>query len=190
VAVVAEHKQHNRERIVAAANRLFYVKGYNQTAFADVADQLGISKGNVHYHFRSKNDLLDAVIALRIESIKDNLASWEAQYPDGKARLKRFARILLNEEADVVRYGCPMGSLNVELGKDQRDLQQRSREMFELFQHWLEKACKQMGRRDYRALSLHIMAVAQGAATMAYVYSDAGLLKAEYKRLLDWIETL
>ena len=83
-----------------------------------------------------------------------------------------------------------MGSINIELGKDQRDLQLRSREMFELFRHWLEKAFKQMGRRDYRALSLHIMALAQGAATMAFVYSDEGLLKAEYRRLLDWIETL
>ena len=89
-----------------------------------------------------------------------------------------------------MRYGCPMGSLNVELGKHQRDLQHRSREMFDLFQHWLEKALKQMGRRDYRALSLHILAVTQGAATMASVYSDAGLLKAEYKRLLEWIATL
>ena len=90
----------------------------------------------------------------------------------------------------MVRYGCPMGSLNMELAKDQRDMQQHSREMFELFRHWLEKALKQMGRRDYRALSLHILAATQGAATMALVYSDAGLLKAEYKRLLEWIETL
>ncbi len=187
---MAVHKQPNRERIVAAANRLFYVKGYNQTSFADVADELGISKGNLHYHFRSKDDLLDAVIELRLQSIEQMLDRWEEEYPDGKDRLKRYARILLNEEADVVRYGCPMGSLNMELAKHQRDLQQHSREMFELFRHWLEKAFKQMGRRDYRALSLHLMARAQGASMIASVYADAGLLKAEHKRLLDWIETL
>ena len=93
---MAEHKQPNRERIVAAANRLFYEKGYNPTSFADVADELGISKGNLHYHFRSKNDLLDAVIALRIEFIKDLLVRWEEEYPDGRDRLKRYARIMLN----------------------------------------------------------------------------------------------
>ncbi len=187
---MAEQKQPNRERIVATANRLFYTKGYNQTSFAHVADELGLSKGNLHYHFRSKNELLDAVIDLRMESIKQMLARWEKQYPDGKARLKRYARILLNEEADVVRYGCPMGSLNMELAKDQRDLQQHSRDMLELFRRWLEKACKQIGRRDYRALSLHIMARSQGAAMMAALYADVGLLKAEYKRLVDWIEML
>lgn len=187
---MAEQKQHNRERIVEAANRLFYVKGYNQTSFADVSDELGISKGNLHYHFRSKDVLLDAVIALRIDTIKHNLARWDKEYLDGKARLRRFVRMLLNEEADLVRYGCPLGSLNMELAKDQRDLQQRSREMFDLFRHWLEKTCKQMGRRDYRALSMHLLAMAQGSALMAYVYSDAGLLKAECKKMLDWVETL
>ena len=84
---MAEHKQPNRERIVAAANRLFYVKGYNQTSFADVADELGISKGNLHYHFRSKHDLLDAVVESRIAYIRENLARWEAEYPDGRDRL-------------------------------------------------------------------------------------------------------
>lgn len=190
MGLMVEHKNTNRERIVAAANRLFYEKGYNPTSFADVADELGISKGNLHYHFRSKNDLLDAVIALRMAFIKDLLARWDEEYPDGKQKLKRYARIMLNEEPDVVRYGCPMGTLNMELAKDQRELQAHSREMFELFRHWLEKALKRMGRRDYRALSLHILARAQGAATMAAVYADPGLLKAEYKRLLEWIETL
>jgi len=49
---VAEHKQPNRERIVAAANRLFYVKGYNQTSFGDVADELGISPHTIRDHLK------------------------------------------------------------------------------------------------------------------------------------------
>ena len=40
---MSEAKQDNRERIIEAANRLFYMKGYNQTSFADVADELGIN---------------------------------------------------------------------------------------------------------------------------------------------------
>ncbi|HEY9050185.1 MAG TPA: TetR/AcrR family transcriptional regulator [Gammaproteobacteria bacterium] len=187
---MAEQGQQSRERIVEAANRLFYIKGYNQTSFAAVADEVGISKGNLHYHFRSKDDLLDAIISFRINFIKQNLANWDEEYPDGKARLKRFVQMLLNEEADLVRYGCPLGSLNMELGKDQRDLQKRSREMFDLFQQWLEKAFKQMGRKDSKSLSTHLLTMAQGAALMTYVYSDRDLLKAECKNMFEWIETL
>ena len=98
--------------------------------------------------------------------------------------------MLLNEEADLVRYGCPLGSLNMELGKDQRDLQKRSRDMFDLFQQWLEKAFKQMRRKDSKSLSTHLLTMAQGAALMTYVYSDGELLKAECNKMNEWIETL
>ena len=187
---MAEQKQQSRERIVEAANRLFYIKGYNQTSFAHVADEVGISKGNLHYHFRSKDDLLDAIIAFRISIIKVNLAKWDQEYPDGKDKLRRFVQMLLNEEADLVRYGCPLGSLNMELGKDQRDLQKRSRDMFDLFQQWLEKALKQMGHKDSKSLSMRLLTMAQGAALMTYIYSDGELLKAECKKMSEWIETL
>ena len=137
---MSEARQDNRERIIEAANRLFYMKGYNQTSFADVADELGISKGNLHYHFRSKDDLLEAIIGLRMQVIESNLAQWGEEFADPKDKLRRFAQMLLNEEVDVIRYGCPLGSLNMELGKTQQELRDKSRDMFDLFQQWLEKA--------------------------------------------------
>lgn len=187
---MTEAKQDNRERIIEAANRLFYIKGYNQTSFADVANEVGISKGNLHYHFRSKDDLLEAIIALRIMVIQQNLARWDEEYPDAKDKLRRFAQMLLNEETDVVRYGCPLGSLNMELGKYQRELRNKSRKMFDLFQQWLEKAFQQMGCKDSTALSTHLLTMVQGAALMTYVYADGELLKSECKNIIEWIDSL
>lgn len=187
---MAEQKQQSRQRIIEAANRLIYEKGYNQTSFADVAHEVGISKGNLHYHFRSKDDLLDTIISYRINMIKQSLTQWDEEYAEGQDKLKRFVYMLLNEETDLVRYGCPMGSLNMELGKDQRHLQKRSREMFDLFQQWLIKAFKQMGHKDYNSLSTHLLTMAQGAALLSYVHSNGDLLKAECKKMLEWIETL
>ena len=183
-------KQHNRERIVEAANRLFYIKGYNQTSFADVAEAVGLSKGNLHYHFRSKDELLDAIVAHRLDQISEQLTRWDEEYPDAKDKLRRFVQMLLNEETDLIRYGCPLGSLNMELGKSQRELRDRSREMFDLFQQWLEKAFKQLGCKDSQSLGTHLLTMAQGAALMTYVYADGKLLKAECDRIMEWIETL
>lgn len=182
--------QISRERIIEAANRLIYIKGYNQTSFADVANEVGITKGNLHYHFKSKDELLEAIIASRMAMISQNLAEWDRQYPDAKDRLKRFTQMMLNDGQDVVRYGCPMGSLNVELGKCQVPLRDSSREMFDLFQDWLTKIFKQMGRKDNRILSKHLLAMAQGAALMSYVYADAKILKDECKAINEWIDGL
>jgi len=185
-----EPRPDNRERIIEAANRLFYTKGYNQASFADIADEVGISKGNLHYHFRSKVDLLEAILVVRMKEVKNNLAQWDEEYPEAKDKLRRFVQMLLSEEAELVRYGCPLGSLNMELGKYQPELRDQSRAMFDLFRSWLEKAFKQLGCKDSQSLSTHLLTMAQGAALMTYVYADSQLLKDECSKILEWIDSL
>ena len=180
----------SRERIIEAANRLIYTKGYNQTSISDVATAVGITKGNLHYHFKSKEELLEAIIQFRLAMISEMLKQWEEQLPDAKDRLKRFVQMILNEEQDIVRYGCPMGSLNAELGKFQLSLQASSREMFDLFQHWLEKVFKQLDSKKSKVRSKHLLSMAQGAALMSYIYSDAKILKDECKSIDEWIDSL
>ena len=187
---MTEQKPDSRERIIDAANMLFYRKGYNQTSFADVASEVGISKGNLHYHFRSKDDLLEAVIAFRINMIRNNLAQWDKDFQEPREKLKRFVQMLLIEETDIVRYGCPLGSLNMELGKNQRELRDRSRVMFDLFQQWLVNAFKEMGYKESRLLSTHLLSMAQGAALMTYVYADDRILKDECNKILEWVDSL
>jgi len=182
--------QTSRERIIETANRLFYTQGFNMTSFADIANAVGITKGNLHYHFRSKDELLETIIDYRMAMITELLARWDDEFPDVKNKLKRFGQMLVNEQTDLVRYGCPMGSLNVELGKCQLSLQTKAREMFDLFQHWLEKTFKQLGKNNAKSLSLHILAMAQGAVLMSYIYADKKLLKEEVNNINDWIDSL
>lgn len=182
--------QISRDRIVEAANRLVYIKGYNKTSFADVAYEVGITKGNLHYHFKSKDELLKAIINYRMAIISEHLDQWDRQYPDAKSKLKRFVQMLLNEEEDIVRYGCPLGSLNVELGKCQLPLQVKAREMFDLYQEWLVKIFKQLDKKNSKSRSRHLLAMVQGAALMSYVYSETKVLKDEHKVIEQWIDSL
>jgi len=182
--------QISRDRIVEAANRLVYTKGYNQTSFADVSTEVGITKGNLHYHFKSKDELLEAIINYRLAIISDHLDHWNEKISEPKEKLKRFVKMLLNEERDIMRYGCPMGSLNVELGKFQQPLQARAKEMFDLYQGWLEKIFKQIDKKYSKSRSNHLLAMAQGAALMSYVYSDKKILKDESNSIEEWIDSL
>ena len=50
-----------RQRIVAAADALFYQQGYEKTSFSDIADAVGISRGNFYYHFKSKDEILETL---------------------------------------------------------------------------------------------------------------------------------
>ena len=50
------------EKILDAAQRLFLEKGYDNTTIQDIVDQLGgLSKGAVYHHFKSKEEIMDAV---------------------------------------------------------------------------------------------------------------------------------
>lgn len=187
---MTEKGQSRRERIVEAANRLIYTQGYHQTSFADIAAEVGITKGNLHYHFRSKEELLEAVIAYRMRIITDHLEEWEREYADPRDRLKRFAHILLNERTEVVRYGCPMGSLNAELGKDQPSLQADARAMFDVYLEWLTGAFRKFGGRNARARARHLLALTQGASLMASVYGDDRFITEEHKAIEAWIDSL
>ena len=50
------------ERILNVAQRLFLEKGYDNTTIQDIVDHLdGLSKGAVYHHFKSKEEIMDAV---------------------------------------------------------------------------------------------------------------------------------
>ncbi|MHB9117928.1 MAG: TetR/AcrR family transcriptional regulator [Burkholderiales bacterium] len=183
--------QTNRQRIIDAANALFYRKGYNPTSFSEIADAAGIPRGNFYYYFKSKDDILAAVIDDRLAQIKAMLAEWDAQYAGPREKLKRYVAILRNSAEDAARYGCPMGSLNVELGKTQLAMQSKAKEMFDAFLDWLTPHFAALGHSaDARDLALHLLGRAQGIALLTNVYSDTALLEREAATLDGWIDGL
>ncbi len=57
-----EIRERSKEKILDAATELFSENGYNATSISDIAKKAGISKGLVYNYFKSKEDLLDAII--------------------------------------------------------------------------------------------------------------------------------
>ncbi|MEN6621042.1 MAG: TetR/AcrR family transcriptional regulator [Smithella sp.] len=48
--------------ILNAAEPLFYSKGYQETAISDIAQKMGVAQGTIYYYFKSKEELLEALI--------------------------------------------------------------------------------------------------------------------------------
>ena len=51
-----------KHEILAAAQSFFNEKGYQETTMRDIASALGISLGNLTYHFHKKEDLMIALL--------------------------------------------------------------------------------------------------------------------------------
>ncbi|MDD6882089.1 MAG: TetR/AcrR family transcriptional regulator [Eubacteriales bacterium] len=56
-----------RERIIDAAEEIFFTKGYEETSLQDILDALSLSKGGFYHHFDSKASVLLAVCERRVE---------------------------------------------------------------------------------------------------------------------------
>ena len=51
------------ERVLDVAERLLQSRGFNGFSYATIAGEMGISKASLHYHYRSKAELGEALIA-------------------------------------------------------------------------------------------------------------------------------
>jgi AcrR family transcriptional regulator len=178
-----------RDHIVEAADQLFYRQGYEHTSFSDIADVVRISRGNFYYHFKSKDEILDAVIDVRLANTRTMLEQWEIEAEHPADRIRRFIHILVANRADIKRYGCPVGTLSAELAKLGHASQAEASKLFTLFRTWLRRQFTLLGRADADALAMHLLARSQGVATLANAFHDEKFIRQEVQQMCDWLRS-
>lgn len=178
-----------REQIVDAADRLFYRQGFDHTSFSDIAAAVRISRGNFYYHFKTKDEILDAVIDLRLSHTRQMLKRWEEEGKTPAERIRCFIHILIANKADIKRYGCPLGTLSSELAKLNHAAQGEAKALFTLFRGWLRRQFEALGHKaDADALAMHILARSQGVATLANAYQEEKFIRKEVALMCDWLD--
>lgn len=175
-----------RRQIVQAADQLFYEHGFEATSFADIAEAVGLSRGNFYYHFKTKDQILDAVIAARIDATHDMLQAWDSGTPAD--RIRRFIEILIVNQAKIMAYGCPVGTLCNELAKLDHAAKDAAAGLFTLFRIWLERQFAALGREaDADALAMHVLMRSQGVATLATAFRDEAFVRREVDDMVAWL---
>lgn len=59
---VSKEYNERRKEIIDSAGKLFSTKGYDKCTVNDILDSIGIAKGTFYYYFKSKEEVLDAII--------------------------------------------------------------------------------------------------------------------------------
>ena len=184
-------KASTREKIVTAADVLFYEQGFDNTSFAAVAKEVGISRGNFYHHFKTKDQILEAVIERRLQDRKIMLDRWEIEGETPKQRVASFIRILIVNATKIRAFGCPVGSLFHELSKIDHEKEPDAVKLFDLFRHWLCRQFKKMGHtRDADYLAMTLLARSQGVATVANAYPQEDFLEREVAQMPAWLDAL
>ena len=178
----------NRQRIVEAAEELFCRRGYNQTSFQDISEATNIPRGNFYYYFKTKEEILNAVIDARVVELTALLTQFDNDISDPKERLLMFASRLETEGEEIVQSGCPTGTLCTELAKSDFSLHEKSKETFIVLRDWITVQFGLMGSANAGQSAMDLIARLQGINVMANVFNDAEYLNRSHLELLDWIK--
>ena len=178
-----------RERLIDGARQALHTQGVESTTLAEIATVADVPVGNVYYYFKTKDDLVGAVIAAHAEEVRTRLAELE-HHRTPKARLKAFIRMLTEQRELTARYGCPQGSLCSELDKRDDEVSRSCAQLITLPIEWAEQQFRAMGRRDARDLAVALIASYQGVALLTNTLREPELMAREGRRLERWVDSL
>jgi AcrR family transcriptional regulator len=185
----AEDRPGKRERLVESARALIHEQGVHRTTLADVAERADVPLGNVYYYFKTKDELIGAVLDSYQEQAAALIQAFE-RHRSPQARLKALVRNWADMGETVVRHGCPMGTLCAELDKNGGGAEREAAAIMARLIDWAEAQYRQLGKRDARDLAVALFASIQGAALLANAFRDPAILIRQTRHLERSIDAL
>ncbi|WP_062303706.1 TetR/AcrR family transcriptional regulator [Demequina subtropica] len=95
-----------RARIQEVALERFTENGYDQTSLREIAEDLGVTKAALYYHFKTKDDILESLLS-QASTALDELVAWMRAEPSTRERrlemIHRLAGITQGVPGDVMR---------------------------------------------------------------------------------------
>lgn len=178
-----------RQRLVAAAADLFYHQGVERTTLADISTAADVPLGNVYYYFKTKDDLVKAVVDSQVEGMREVIGSFERDRTPA-ARLKALTEFLTAQADEIARYGCQEGTLCTELHKRVDGTDPASGRLIQTGLAWAEAQFCEMGREDARELAIEMISRYQGMALLTHALGDPSLIEKEARRMSSWIDSI
>jgi len=186
-----------RDRLIVTAMRLFWEKGYNSTSVADVLHAAGVNSGSLYHFFPGKQDLLVAVLDAYLHGIDEMLLApaWKGVTdPIQKvyALLAQYRRSIV--ETDCV-YGCPIGSLALEIHEPDPAVQSALSANFDGWVKAIERCFDEAGARlpkrvDRRALAEFVLTTMEGGVMQSRTHRDVRYFDRSVRQLRTYVELL
>jgi TetR/AcrR family transcriptional repressor of nem operon len=175
--------------VLDVAERLVQVRGFNGFSYADIAAELQITKASLHYHFATKADLGEALIARYATRFFEALGAADGGGTSAPAKLSAYAKLY----ADVLSQQrmCLCGMLAAEYPTLPPPMQSAVLEFFDRNEAWL-RAVLEQGRNEgsleftgpARDTARMIISGLEGAMLVTRPYGDAGRFRVAADSLL------
>ncbi len=186
-----------RARIIQAAMELFWEKGYGSTSIADILGRSSVNSGSLYHYFPGKQDLLVAVLEAYRDGIGPMLLdpAWE-NVDDPVERI--FALLARYRDLIVMTdclYGCPIGSLALEIHEPDPIVRERMSENFNAWTAAIRSCLDQAAARfredaDRQAMAEFTLTVMEGGVMQARTYRDVGFFDRAVAQLRRYFQAM
>jgi len=168
-------KQSTREKILDIVFMLVYTNGYNGTSISMILKECEIPKGSLYHHFKSKQDIVLAVIKERLFPKMDDF------YDFSNPKNKHSVDVLINSINNIakkellIKYGCPLNRLNQEMSPIDKEFENA---ITPIYDHIKEKIISLLKDTDFKTsinlenLSEYVIASVWGALSLSPTQSS------------------
>jgi AcrR family transcriptional regulator len=176
-----------RERLLAAADELFYEEGVNLVGIDRVIERAGVAKASLYDCFGSKEELIRAYLQRRHEARQARLNEWLARYATPRQKILGIFDYAVQSTAKPDFRGCPFGRAAAEArpGSSVKAMCDESRAWnLALF----ADLAKQAGAADPDRVAQQLRLLYDGASVSAHVDTNsaaAAAARAMAEMMLD-----
>jgi TetR/AcrR family transcriptional regulator, transcriptional repressor for nem operon len=186
-----------KDKLVETAARLFADNGYGATGMAEILRKAGAHRGSLYHAFPAKKDLLVAVLERYRKGMDVRLIepAWrDVDDPIARvfALLDRYRAFLVDSEC---MFGCPIGSLALELHAPDAEIRALLVENFDAWTRKIEE-CFLAARgqfpagTDFRALAVFALTTMEGGVMLARTYRSLEHFDSAIATFRDYIDLL
>jgi len=178
----SDKAQNTRERILRAAEALFYEQGYHATGLEQIIAQAGITKGGFYYYFKSKEVLAVAVLDWHAEQILQSIgiravSAQQAALPVLWQLLEGIVSRIQEQHAAGSLRGCFFGNFALEMSNGSQQVRTKITDIFNQLRGLIEQLLKSAQARKEitqesspEQLSRVILNLIEGAILMDKVH--------------------
>jgi len=165
--------QDRREHLVQTALDLFCRDGFHATGIDRILSESGVAKMTLYKHFRSKDDLILAVLRRRDEEFRN----WFVRAVERRAETPRARLIVLFDVlgewfAERNFTGCTFINAAAEYGRADDPIHASAAEHKKLVRSYIRDLAHAAGAKDPEDLAYALNLLIEGAITMAYVVGE------------------
>jgi AcrR family transcriptional regulator len=178
-----------RERLLEAANELFYQEGVHTVGIDRVLERAGVAKASLYGTFGSKDELVRAYLEERARRRRERISQRIAEHDDPRARILSVFDLLAETARETAFRGCAFVNACAEgPGGPATPARQVSSKHRAWVRDLFHQLATDLGARDPEQLARQLSLLNTGALIAAYMDSDpdAPLVARDVaERLLD-----